>query len=56
MKENWLKKLDWLLLPMVGLVGVIVAWYALSATFSKELPNPSQTWATAKPYIRSAMK
>jgi nitrate/nitrite transport system permease protein len=51
MKENWLKKIDWLLLPMIGLVAVIVGWYVLSATFSKELPNPTQTWSTAKPYI-----
>ena len=32
MKENWLKKIDWLLLPMIGLVAVIVGWYVLSAS------------------------
>jgi nitrate/nitrite transport system permease protein len=47
------RKLRWdnLLLPMVGVVGVIVLWSITSAAFSTNLPSPSKTWETSKPYI-----
>jgi nitrate/nitrite transport system permease protein len=51
MNENWLKKIDWLVLPLVGVGAFVAGWYLLSATCSKELPNPTQTWAAAKPYL-----
>src|SRR5256885_239464 len=50
MKSSWIKKLDWILLPGVG-VGVVVGiWGLFSATWAKELPSPVKTWETSKPY------
>ena len=51
MNDSILKKLDWLLLPMIGVVAVVIFWFLLSATVSKELPNPARTWEVSKPYI-----
>lgn len=44
-------KFDWLLLPMLGIAAVVGLWFALSATLSKDLPNPVKTWESSKPYI-----
>ncbi|MBM3901008.1 MAG: nitrate ABC transporter permease [Verrucomicrobia bacterium] len=44
-------KVDWLLLPLLGVVVVIVLWFALSATLSKDLPNPTRTWEASKSYV-----
>jgi nitrate/nitrite transport system permease protein len=44
-------KLDWLLLPAIGIVVVIALWFLLSATLSKDLPNPTRTWESSKPYV-----
>lgn len=44
-------KLDWLLLPMVGVVLVILLWAACSATWAKELPSPLKTWESSREYI-----
>jgi nitrate/nitrite transport system permease protein len=51
--RDWsrLVKLDWLLLPAVGLAAVVVMWFILSATLSKDLPNPTRTWESSKPYV-----
>jgi nitrate/nitrite transport system permease protein len=46
-----LARIDWLLLPLVGVAGVIGLWYLLSATVSRDLPNPTATWASSKPYV-----
>lgn len=46
-----LAQVDWLLLPLVGVAGVIGLWYLLSATVSKDLPNPTATWTSSKPYV-----
>ncbi len=46
-----LAKLDWLLLPAIGVVVVIALWFLLSATLSKDLPNPARTWEASKPYV-----
>ena len=51
MKEHWLKKIDWLILPLGGVVLVVVLWFVLSGTVSKELPNPTKTWDSSKPYV-----
>jgi nitrate/nitrite transport system permease protein len=45
------KWIDAVLLPLAGIVGVIVLWYLLSATLSKDLPNPTRTWQASKPYV-----
>src|SRR5206468_5623004 len=44
-------KLDWLILPVLGVTMVVVLWAVSSATWAKELPSPLKTWETSKPYI-----
>src|SRR4026208_542627 len=44
-------KLDWLILPFIGVVCVLLLWTLSSATWAKELPSPTQTWAQSKDYI-----
>ena len=44
-------KLDWLILPFIGVVCVLLLWTLSSATWAKELPSPTQTWAKSKGYI-----
>jgi nitrate/nitrite transport system permease protein len=49
-RQIW-PKLDWLLLPLLGAAAVLVLWYLSSATWARELPNPTQTWTASKQYI-----
>ena len=51
MTESPIKKIDWLLLPLVGVGCVLVAWAISSSTWAKELPSPLKTWQASKPYI-----
>jgi nitrate/nitrite transport system permease protein len=51
MKEPLLKKIDWLVLPLLGLTIVLSIWAVFSATWAPELPSPLQTWESSKPYI-----
>ena len=44
-------KLDWLILPLLGFAAVVGLWYLSSATWAKELPNPTKTWLASKPRI-----
>src|SRR4051812_6079332 len=44
-------KLDWLVLPLIGLVAVLVLWQISSVTWAKDLPTPLKTWATSRPYL-----
>ncbi len=44
-------RLDWLVLPLIGVVAVMVLWQVSSATWAKELPSPARTWAASKDYI-----
>jgi nitrate/nitrite transport system permease protein len=44
-------KLDWLILPLLGMLAVGVLWQVSSATWAKELPSPTQTWLKSKEYI-----
>ena len=44
-------KLDWLILPMLGAVLVVMAWSFSSASLAKGLPSPSKTWEQSKLYI-----
>src|SRR6266576_1596693 len=46
-----LRRIDWLLLPLVGVGFVLVAWAVSSSTWAKELPSPLKTWQASKPYI-----
>lgn len=45
-------KLDWLILPMLGIIAVVFLWNLSSATFTKELPSPLKTWEQSKLYIQ----
>src|SRR6478735_10289451 len=51
MKNNFLKKIDWLVLPLIGVGMVLLAWQVSCSTWAKELPSPAKTWATSKEYI-----
>ncbi len=44
-------RFDWLILPLVGFAVVLAFWYVSSATWARELPNPSKTWAASRDYI-----
>src|SRR6267378_8599117 len=44
-------RLDWLVLPLIGVVAVMVLWQVSSATWAKELPSPARTWAASRDYI-----
>src|SRR5438876_12397471 len=44
-------KLDWLILPLLGLACVLLVWTISSATWAKELPSPGKTWAASSQYI-----
>ena len=44
-------KLDWLILPLLGILVVIGLWQLSSATWAKELPTPAKTWEASKSYI-----
>jgi len=44
-------KLDWLILPLLGIVAVMILWQISSGTWAKELPSPRRTWAASKTYI-----
>src|SRR6059058_3837421 len=44
-------KLDWLVLPLIGLVAVLVLWQISSVTWAKDLPTPLKTWETSRPYL-----
>ena len=51
MNESMLKRLDWLILPLVGFVAAILVWQILSVTVAKELPSPGKTWIDSKEYV-----
>jgi nitrate/nitrite transport system permease protein len=44
-------KLDWLILPLVGVAIVIAIWAVSSSTWAKELPSPLKTWEKSKDYV-----
>src|SRR5215207_8176917 len=43
-------KLDWLILPLLGAILVVMAWSFSSATLTKGLPSPS--WEQSKLYVQ----
>ena len=51
MNNSPLKKIDWLILPLIGAACVVALWALSSATWAKELPSPLKTWQSSKPYI-----
>lgn len=51
MKDNFLKKIDWLILPLIGFGVGLILWQVLSQTVSKELPSPGKTWSESREYV-----
>ena len=51
MNESRLKRLDWLLLPLIGFVVALGLWQLLSVTLSKDLPSPGKTWLDSRDYV-----
>jgi nitrate/nitrite transport system permease protein len=45
-------KLDWLILPLIGILVVGIAWSIFSSTITKGLPSPTKTWEQSKLYIQ----
>src|SRR5947209_18927438 len=39
------------LLPVLGVIGVLVIWTVISETVTKELPSPLKTWQESRPYV-----
>ncbi len=48
---RWFPRVDWIVLPLLGAAAVILFWYLSSATWARDLPNPTRTWLASKPYI-----
>jgi len=44
-------KLDWLVLPLLGLVAVMILWQISASTWARELPSPAKTWAASREYV-----
>ncbi len=44
-------KLDWLILPLIGIAVVVLLWHISSVTWAKELPSPAKTWEKSKDYV-----
>ena len=40
-----------IVLPLLGLLGVLVLWTALSQTVARDLPSPVRTWEESRRYI-----
>src|SRR5262245_34604410 len=51
MNDSFIKKIDWLLLPLLGVAVVIGIWGLFSITWAIDLPSPVKTWHSSKPYI-----
>jgi nitrate/nitrite transport system permease protein len=42
---------DYVLLPLLGIAGIVACWSLLSATVCPDLPSPMRTWEESKPYV-----
>ena len=51
MKDAFLNKLDWLILPLIGFIVTVGLWHLASQTVSKELPSPGKTWSESREYV-----
>jgi nitrate/nitrite transport system permease protein len=51
MSEKFIKRIDWILLPLIGVGCVLLLWQISSFTWAKELPSPAKTWASSREYI-----
>src|SRR5207245_8884780 len=39
------------LLPVLGVIGVLVIWTVISETVTRELPSPLRTWRESRRYV-----
>jgi nitrate/nitrite transport system permease protein len=44
-------KLDWLILPLLGIAVMMGIWALCSVTWAKELPSPFKTWEASRDYV-----
>lgn len=44
-------KLDWLVLPLLGVGFMLLFWQLSSSTWAKELPSPLKTWEKSREYV-----
>jgi len=44
-------KFDWLILPLIGVIAVLVLWQISSVSWAKDLPTPLKTWQASRPYL-----
>jgi nitrate/nitrite transport system permease protein len=51
MNDRFFHKIDWLLLPLLGVGMMLLLWQLSSLTWAPELPSPAKTWVTSKDYI-----
>ena len=51
MNDQLVKKIDWLVLPLIGVFVVLALWQISCSTWSDELPSPGKTWAASKDYV-----
>src|SRR5690349_18991977 len=51
MKRYSAPVIDLVILPMVGIAGIVFLWWLSSATFAPTLPNPIKTWEASRLYI-----
>jgi nitrate/nitrite transport system permease protein len=49
--DNYRFKLDWIVLPFVGITFVIGIWAITSETWAQKLPSPMKTWEVSQPYV-----
>jgi len=44
-------QVDWLVLPLLGVLAILAMWALVSAKVATSLPSPLRTWEVSKPYI-----
>ena len=43
--------LDWLVLPLIGMLAVVMLWAISCSTWAPNLPSPIKTWQVSLPYL-----
>ena len=49
--NEWKFRLDWLIMPIIGIGVFLVLWSVSSSTWASKLPFPGQTWESSRPYV-----
>ena len=44
-------KLDWLVLPLLGMAVILALWSISAATWASNLPSPTKTWQVSRDYV-----